>query len=112
MPMPILDEQGRKRPIGYDPKRKKFIRYDDVVSGKEKIVPLESLSQDDLKKLVIRRWQALPKDQVSQAISGPPYTRDDVIQAIRKDDPFGKMTVQAETAYLKNLLKEIESNLE
>ncbi len=107
MSMPKMDEQSRKRPISYDPSRDKFILYDDVISGKEKIVPVESLSEEDLKKLVIRRYQVLEEDNVVQPMSGPRYKPADVIRAIQQNEPFGKMTVQAETAYLKHLLEQI-----
>jgi len=43
MPMPKLDDESRKKPICYDPGRKKFIYFDEIVSGKEKIIPIESL---------------------------------------------------------------------
>ena len=112
MSMPEMDEQSRKRPLCYDLLREKFIRFDDIVSGEEKIISVDSLSDDDLKKLVIKRWQALPKDTTVQAISGPPFSRDDVIQAIEQDEPFGRMTLEAERSYLRDLLKEIRRNLE
>ena len=111
MPMPELDATSRKRPLSYDPERCKFIFFDDLVSGKERAFPVEDLSDDDLKKLVIERWRVLPKETTVQAISGPPYRRDDVIRAIQRDEPYGRELLQAEVAYLKMLLEEIQSSL-
>ena len=39
-----------------------------------------------------------------QAITGPPFSRDDVIRAIEQDEPFGQITLQAEKSYLHDLL--------
>lgn len=111
MPMPEIDEENRKRPLCYDPEREKFIFFDDIVSGKEKIIPVKTLSESDLKKLVIERWRSLsPKTKV-QAISGQPFFRDDVIRAIKQDKPFGKDTLEAEMIALSELLDIIQQNL-
>jgi hypothetical protein len=110
--MPEMDETSSKRPLGYDPSRGKFIRFDDIVSGEEKIIPVDDLSEDDLKKLVIERWRVLPEETTVQAISGPALSRDEVIQAIEQDEPFGRMTLEAEKSYLRDLLAEIRRNLE
>ena len=106
MPIPDMDDESRKRPLCYDPSRAKFILYDEIVSGEEDIVPVDNLSENDLKKLVIERWRVLPKEKKVQAISGPPYTRDDVIRAIEQDEPFGRMTLEAEKSYLRDLLND------
>ncbi len=112
MPMPEIDEKNRKRPLSYDPARRKFILYDEIVSGEESIVPVDSLSEDEIKELVIERWRALPEDIRVQAISGSPYSRDDVIRAIEHDELFGKITVHGESSYLRDLLEQIQRNLD
>jgi len=111
MPLPQIDERHRKRPLCYDPARDKFIYFDEIVSGEEKIIPVETLSEDELKKLVVERQRTAP-DYTVQAISGPPFSRDDVIRAIEQDEPFGLVTLEAEKSYLHDLLAEIEQNLE
>lgn len=110
MPLPKIDKANLKKPLSYDPKRKKFIYFDDIVSGKEKIIPVESLSDEELKTLVVKRQRAGP-DYTVQAISGPPMSRDDVVRAIQQDEPFGRVTIAAEKSYLQDLLSEIERNL-
>jgi len=110
MPMPKIDEQNLKKPLCYDPARKKFIFFNDIVSGRERIIPVETLSKKDLKRLVIERHLSGPDYRV-QAISGPPMSRDEVVHAIEKDEPFGLNTVDAEKSYLKNFLAEIRRNL-
>ena len=111
MPLPQIDEQHRKRPLCYDPAREKYIFFEEIVSGQEKIIPIETLSENDLKKLVIERQRTAP-DYTVQAISGPPLSRDDVIRAIEQDEPFGLVTLEAEKSYLHDFLAEIEENLE
>lgn len=110
MSLPVIDEQNRKKPLCYDPAHRKFLYFDDIVSGKEKIVPVHMLPDADLKKLVIERHRAGP-DYVVQAISGQPFSRDDVIRAIEQDEPFGRITVEAEKAHLQDLLKQIQDDL-
>jgi hypothetical protein len=110
MPLPNIDEPNRKKPLCYDPARKKFIRFEEIISGTERIVPVDTLSEDDLKKLVIERHRTGPDYKV-QAISGPPLSRDDVVQSIKQDEPFGRVTLEAEKSYLRNLLDQIQQNL-
>jgi hypothetical protein len=110
MPLPEIDPLHRNKPLSYDPSRNKFILFDEIVSGREKIVPLDTLSDADLKKLVIERQLKGP-DYTIRSISGEPLSRDDVVQAIERDDPFGQAMVEAEVAYLQDFLKEIAQNL-
>lgn len=112
MIMSEMDETSRKRPLCYDPSRNKFILYDDIVSGKEKIIPVDSLSEDDLKKLVIERWRVLPKHKRVQAISGPALSPDDVIRAIEQDKPFGRDTLKAERSTLRDYLDDLQRDLD
>jgi hypothetical protein len=104
-----MEDVNKNKPVCYDPVRKKFIYYDDIISGKEKIIQLDTLSEDDLKKLVIERHKAGPDYKV-QAISGPPYSRNEVIKAIEQNEPFGLVTVAAEISYLKGLLINMDKN--
>jgi hypothetical protein len=101
-----LDERSLKKPMCYDPSRKKFIMYDELASGEEKIIDPATLSKEDQKILVIERLKRGP-DFTVQSISGPPYHRDDVIQSIVNDEEMGKMSVEAELSMLKDLLKQI-----
>ena len=110
MPLPKIEGENLKKPLCYDPGRKKFILFEDLVSGQEKVIPLGELSQDELKKLVVERQRRGP-DYTVQAMSGPPYTRDDVVKAIEHDEPFGRVTMEAEVSYLQELLDQIRANL-
>ena len=103
MALPKISDADKQKPLGYDPSRRVFIYYDDIVSGREPVIPLERLSPADLKRLVIERHRRGP-DYRTQAISGPLYTRDDVVRAIERDEPFGREAVEAESAALRDLL--------
>ena len=108
MPMPSMDSSSLKKPVCYDPERKKFIYIDEIESGKEMIIPVDSLSEQDFKKLVIARLRASPPDITVQAISGPPFSRDDIIRAIERDEPFGKMTLEGDRSYLRDFLNKLQ----
>ena len=110
MGLPKIDSRNIRKPLCYDPIRKKFILYDEIVSGVEKIIPVEVLSPDDTKKLVIERIEKGPDDTM-QTISGTPMTKRDIIDAIISDDEIGRMTLEAEVSMLKDLLRNIKSNL-
>ena len=107
MGMPKIEGPDRKKPLGYDPERRKFITFDEILSGTEQIVPLERLSADDLKRLVIERQRVGPDYKV-QAMSGSLMSRDNVIDAILHDEPFGLATIEADFCYLHDLLAQIK----
>jgi hypothetical protein len=111
MPIPKIDKENLKKPFCYDPILARFIYFDDIVSGRKKIIPLETLSAADLKKLVLERHRAGPDYRV-RATSGPPMLRDDVLQAIEKDEPFGRMIVEVEAQILHDFLAMIQRNME
>jgi hypothetical protein len=106
VPLPVIDAENRKKPLCYDPKRQKFILYDELLAGTEPIVPISSLGEDDVKKLVIERQRRGPDYDV-QAITGPRMSRDDVIAAIERGDPAGMEALEADRAYLEYLLDQI-----
>lgn len=110
MDMPQIEGPDRKKPLCYDPARRKFITFDEIVSGKEQVVPLERLSDEDLKLLVIERQRVGPDYRV-QAMSGPLMSRDDVVEAIRRGEPFGLATIEADSSHLRDLLGQIKETL-
>ena len=110
MPMPNIEGMDRKKPLCYDPERRRFIYFDDIISGRERIIPVDRLSENDLKRLVIKRHKTGPNYTV-RAMSGNALSRDDVVNAIEKGESFGRMTLEAEASALRDLLAEIERNL-
>ena len=110
MKSPLIDDANINKPLCYDPDRLKFIRYNEIIAGEEKIIRLETLSDDDFKKLVIERFRSGPNFTV-QAMSGRPHSRDDLIEAIEKNTEFGKETLLAEKSYIQYLLDEIQIGL-
>lgn len=107
MDMPKIEGPDRKKPLCYDPMRGKFITFDEIISGLEQIVPLDRLSSEDLTNLVIERQRVGPDYRV-QAMSGSLTSRDDVVKAILRDEPFGRATVEADISHLRDLLSQIE----
>lgn len=110
MPKPAIDDKDIRKPICYDPCDGKYIFYEEVLSGKQKIIPIETLSDDDFKQLVIKRLNTGP-DFTVQSISGPPFTRDDVVRAVVHNEPFGRDTLDAEKAYLRDFLASLQQQL-
>lgn len=110
MALPHIDEANRNKPLCLDPARGKFILFEELVARREEAVPVESLSEADLKRLVIERLRQGP-DFRMQALSGGVQGRDELIHAIEADEPFGRMTVEAEKAYLQDLLAQIRGEL-
>lgn len=108
--IPDIPAADRAKPLGYDPDRDKFIYLDELVSGKEKIVPLARLTPEQQKRLVVER-QRLGPDYRVQVLSGLAYNRDQVVQEILADTDFGRMTVQADIMSLTELLEKIEAGL-
>lgn len=106
MGLPKIEGPDRDKPVCYDPDRDKFITYDEIISGKEQIVPLERLSPKDLTRLVIERHRVGP-DHTAQAMSGPPMSRDEVVKAIERDEPFGRAAVEGDLSHLRDLLAQI-----
>lgn len=108
--LPKIEGPARNKPLSYDPVRDKFILYDDILSGKEKIVPLETLSYEQQKKLVLERNRVAPEYTIG-IIAGGIYPKNEVIVAIENDTELGKTAIKAEIAYLSELLKQIEEAL-
>ncbi len=110
MPVPKMDASSRAKPLAYDPAREKLIYYDEIVSGREAIVPVETLSEADFKRLVVERLRAGP-DFRMQAISGRLYTCDEAIAAVERDETDVRRLIEAERSYLRAFLLEIRQAL-
>jgi len=111
MPLPDIKGPDRQKPLCYDPKRDKFILYDELRSGKERIVPLAQLTHEQLKKLVVERYRRGSDFKLQYGFSGPKLSRDDVAREIMAETDIGKALMKDEISYLSDLLKHIEENL-
>jgi len=109
--MPKIKGLARKKPVCYDPDQKRFITIDDLIDGKATIVPLDRLNRDQIRQLVIERNRIGENYTVQTDWAAPPQTRNAVIQAIEADTESGRMAVEAEVMYLRDLLKQIEEAL-
>ncbi len=111
MPLPKLNADAQKQPLCYDHERDKFIYYQEIITRKEKIIPVDALSDDDFKKLVIKRVRS-SLEFTGGPMTGPFYSRDDTIKAIKGNTKFGQQTLEAQKSMLRDLLADIEQNLE
>ncbi len=110
MPLPDIKGPDRDKPLTYDPQRQKFITFEELASGKEEAVPIESLSREDLKKLILERHRLSPPYKVMD-LNGNLMTREDVMRAIETDSDFGRLTLEAEASHLSDLLKQIRNSM-
>jgi len=104
--MPEIQGPDRNKPIYYDPNTDRFITLDDLEAEKGEIVPVDALTPAQQKHLVIERNRA-GSDYTQQAISGPAQTRDEVIREIESETESGRMAVQADLMYLRDLQNQI-----
>jgi len=109
--LPDIKGANRLKPLGYDPKTQKYILYDDIISGKAEIVPLEKLTDEQLKNLIAERQRVGP-DYTMANLNGEMRTRDEIVQEILNETDFGKMIIHAEKSYLTDFLKQIKAALE
>ena len=108
--MPEIRGPDRNKPIYYDPTTDRFITLDDLEAEKGEIVPVDELTQEQQKRLVIER-NRVGSDYTQQAISGPAQTRDEVIREIEAETESGRMAVQADIMYLRDLQKKIKKDV-
>jgi len=103
--LPKLRGVARRKPLGYNPETWEFVYYDDIIKKRASIVPLEQLTPDQAKKLVVERNRIEAKAEV-QVLSGKRYTQDQVNREIMADTEFGRMALKAEMDYLAEMLRD------
>jgi hypothetical protein len=109
--LPEIKGLARKKPVCYDPEKDRFITIDDLDTNKANIVPLNLLTDEQLKRLVIERNRAGEDYKVQTNWSEPPHSRNDIIKQIEDDTESGRMAVKAEIMYLHDHLRDIEDAL-
>jgi len=109
--LPEIRGPARRKPVCYDPDTDHFITIDDLEAGRAKIVPLDHLSEEQLKRLVIERNRVGENYKVQMDWAAAPYSKEDIITAIEADTEEGRVAVQADVTYLGGLLKQIEAAL-
>ncbi len=109
--LPEIKGPARRKPVCYDPGTDSFITIDDLEAGKAKIVPLERLTEEQLKRLVIERNRVGEDYKVQMDWAEPAQSRNDIIKQIEADTEFGRVAVEADISYLGDLLKQIEEAL-
>lgn len=59
------------------------------------------VSQEEIKKLVIARLEALPSDKKISIGSKGEFTKEEVIDHVKKQDSIGKMMTNIELEFLR-----------
>ncbi|HCO95479.1 MAG TPA: hypothetical protein DIU00_16275 [Phycisphaerales bacterium] len=110
--LPKIKGLARKKPVCYDPKKDRFITLDDLDANKAQIVPLDILTDEQLKRLVIERNRVGEDYKLETNWKEPAKSPNDIIKQIEDDTELGRVTVEADINYLRNrLLIDIEVEL-
>lgn len=62
---------------------------------------------EDIKNLVIARLEVLPPDKKISIGSIGEFTRDELIESVKKEDAIGRKMIQIELEFLQSLKKGI-----
>lgn len=65
-------------------------------------------SKDDIKKIVLERLRVMPRT-VKLNIGGNygSYSRDQLIEAVEKDQPIGKLLIEMQMSYLRSFKERV-----
>lgn len=63
--------------------------------------------KEEIKKIVIARLETLPPDKKISIGSAGDFSRDELIEKVKKGDPVGKKIIQIELEFLRSLKKGI-----
>lgn len=66
-------------------------------------------NDEEIKKIVIARLETLPKDKKISIGSAGEFSRDDLIDLVKKNDELGKKIIQIEMEFLRSFKKGIIS---
>jgi len=60
-------------------------------------------SEEEIKKIVIARLETLPEDKKISIGSSGEFSRDEVIECVKKENEIGKKMIQVELEFLRSL---------
>lgn len=66
-------------------------------------------NEEEIKNLVITRLEVLPKDKKISIGSSGEFSRDELIERVKKGDPVGKKIIQVEMEFLRSLKEGIST---
>lgn len=101
--LPPIVETAKKRPLGIDPHTGSFIYYQDLELG-IRIVPIESLSDDLLVKLSMKRHLTNEPSNPIVTLNGQVFTNEQAALEIQSGTKIGKQLFRADIEYLKYYL--------
>ena len=65
--------------------------------------------EEDFKQIVIARLETLPSDRKISIGSSGEFTKDELIESVKRGDVLGKKLIQIEIEFLQSLKKELAS---
>jgi len=100
MKLPDIVAAAKRRPLSYNPITKTYIYYDELEQGTAKLYPIEKLSPEQLKQLVIERQLSnTPTDYAT--LQELKWNNEAMADEIRNETKLGKQILQADKDYLE-----------
>ena len=105
MKLPPIVASAKSRPLSFDPRSGSFIYYDEVCSGRQKIYPVDKLSDEQLLKLAIER-QLRNIPTTTTTLNGRSYSNEQLAEEMRSKSKFGQQMLETDVNYLKFYLSQ------
>lgn len=103
--LPHIVDAAKSRPLSFNPVTKKFIYYDEVLNGNERIYPIEKLDQEQRITLAIKRYLTnVP--EVTVTLNGASFTNKQIAEEIKKQTKIGKQLFESDINYLEFYLSQ------
>ena len=105
MKLPDIVESAKKRPLGFNPETGKFIYYDEVKEGVQKLIPIDKLGHDQLLNLAIERIRSNEPNTIA-TLNGEVFNNDQQANEVRLQTKTGKQIFESDINYLKFYLSQ------
>ncbi|MBS1643989.1 MAG: hypothetical protein JST36_03050 [Bacteroidetes bacterium] len=103
--LPEIVAAAKRRPLSYNPITQAYIYYDELAQGTAKLYPLEKLSPEQLKQLVIERQLSNTPTEYA-TLQDVKRDNEAMADEIRKETKLGKQILQADKDYLEFYLEQ------
>jgi hypothetical protein len=64
---------------------------------------MSETNENEIKNLVMARLESLPADAIVSLGSGSEFTRDQIIESVRRGDDIGRKMIEIEMTFLQGL---------
>lgn len=103
--LPFIIEGARNRPLSFDPLKNEYIYYNEVQEGIKRIVPLDTLSDEQLINLSVER-QLTNEPTTTVVLTGQTLSNEQLALEIKNQTKIGKQIFLTDINYLKYYLSQ------